>query len=221
MYKGTPRGGDPAVLRSYDSRKEPAPEYDCKIWEAGRATCAIGLAFKPIRIGQSLFHDDGAGTFNPSPFALDEATVNEWPGRDVGVFISIGTGKRPKGTDQNSHVWYEGFMGDFAEARKKLITKIEGCEAIHERMKKDYLMRRGVNIENYYRLNVEIGVGEFGMNEWHRLGDIIPAVQESESHLLPVTLLLLLKQHVQRARQILRLYFQLSQNHLQLRSPTV
>ncbi len=172
MYKGTPRGGDPAVLRSYDSRREPAPEYDCKIWEAGRATCAIGLAFKPIRIGQSIFHDDGAGTFNPSPFALDEATVNEWPGRDVGVFISVGTGKRPRGTDQNSHVWYEGFMGEFAEARKKLIAKIEGCEVIHERMKKDYLMRRGVNIENYYRLNVEIGVGDFGMNEWHRLGEI-------------------------------------------------
>lgn len=172
MYKGTPRGGDPAILRSYDSRREPAPEYDCKIWEAGRATCAIGLAFKPIRIGQSVFHDDGAGTFNPSPFALDEATVNEWPGRDVGVFISVGTGKRPKGTDQNSHVWYEGFMGDYAEARKKLISKIEGCEAIHERMKKDLLMKRGVNIENYYRFNVEIGVGEFGMNEWHRLGEI-------------------------------------------------
>ena len=172
MYKGTPRGGDPAILRSYDSRREPAPEYDCKIWEAGRATCAIGLAFKPIRIGQSIFHDDGAGTFNPSPFALDEATVNEWPGREVGVFISVGTGKRPRGTDQNSHVWYEGFLGDFAEARKKLISKIEGCEIIHERMKKEYLMRRGVNIENYYRFNVEIGVGEFGMNEWHRLGDI-------------------------------------------------
>ena len=172
MYKGTPRGGDPAILRSYDSRREPAPEYDCTIWEAGRATCAIGLAFKPIRIGQSIFHDDGAGTFNPSPFALDEATVNEWPGREVGVFISVGTGKRPRGTDHNSHVWYEGFLGDFAEARKKLISKIEGCEAIHERMKKEYLMKRGVNIENYYRFNVEIGVGEFGMNEWHRLGDI-------------------------------------------------
>ena len=172
MYKGTPRGGDPAILRSYDSRREPAPEYDCKIWEAGRATCAIGLAFKPIRIGQSVFHDDGAGTFNPSPYALDEATVNEWPGREVGVFISVGTGKRPRGTDHNPHVWYEGFMGEFAEARKKLITKIEGCEAIHERMKKEYLMKRGVNIENYFRFNVEIGVGEFGMNEWHRLGDI-------------------------------------------------
>ncbi|KAI0009911.1 FabD/lysophospholipase-like protein [Xylariaceae sp. FL0662B] len=172
MYKGTARGGDPAILRSYDSRKEPAPEYDCKIWEAGRATCAIGLAFKPIRIGQSLFHDDGAGTFNPSPYALDEATVNEWPGREVGVFISVGTGKRPKGTDHNQHVWYEGFMGEFAEARKKLIAKVEGCEAIHERMKNELLMKRGVNIENYYRFNVEIGVGEFAMNEWHRLGEI-------------------------------------------------
>ncbi|CAJ2502533.1 Uu.00g099270.m01.CDS01 [Anthostomella pinea] len=172
MYKGTGRGGEPAVLRSYDSRKEPAPEYDCKIWEAGRATCAVGLAFKPVKIGQSVFHDDGAGTFNPSPFALDEATVNEWPGRDVGVFISVGTGRRPKSTDQNQHVWYEGFMGDYVEARKKLIAKIEGCEVIHERMKKDLLIKRGVNIENYYRYNVEIGVGEFAMNEWHRLGEI-------------------------------------------------
>ncbi|KAI1845156.1 hypothetical protein JX265_002760 [Neoarthrinium moseri] len=171
-YKGTQRGGDPALLRSYDSRKEPAPEYDCKIWEAGRATSAIGLAFKPIRVGQSLFHDDGGGTFNPSPHALDEATVNEWPGREVGVFVSVGTGKRPRGTEQNSHVWYEGFMGEFAEARKKLIQKIEGCETIHEYMKKEHLMKRGVNAENYYRLNVEVGVGEFGMNEWHRLSEI-------------------------------------------------
>ncbi|KAI0456890.1 acyl transferase/acyl hydrolase/lysophospholipase [Xylaria acuta] len=172
IYRGTSRGGDPAILRSYDSRKEPAPEYDCKIWEAGRATSAIGLAFKPIRIGQSIFHDDGAGTFNPSPYALDEATVNEWPGREVGVFISVGTGKRPKSTDQNKHVWYEGFMGDYADARRKLIAKIEGCETIHERMKKDLLMSRNVNIENYYRFNVEVGVGEFAMNEWHRLGEI-------------------------------------------------
>ncbi|KAJ3565915.1 hypothetical protein NPX13_g7323 [Xylaria arbuscula] len=172
IYKGTGRGGEPALLRSYDSRKEPAPEFDCKIWEAGRATSAIGLFFKPIKIGQSIFHDDGAGTFNPSPYALDEATVNEWPGREVGVFVSVGTGKRPKSSDQNQHVWYEGIMGDYADARRKLIAKIEGCEVIHERMKKDLLMKRGVNIENYYRFNVEVGVGEFAMNEWHRLGEI-------------------------------------------------
>ncbi|VBB75019.1 Putative protein of unknown function [Podospora comata] len=172
VYRGTQRGGAPALLRSYDSRKEPAPEFDCKIWQAGRATCAIGLAFKPIQIGHSVFHDDGAGTFNPSITALDEAVVNEWPGREVGVFVSVGTGKRPKSSDTNSTLWYEGFMGEFAEARRRLIAKIEGCEKIHEVMKKEHLPKRGVNIEHYYRLNVEVGVGEFGMNEWNRLAEI-------------------------------------------------
>lgn len=172
VYKGTPRGGSSVLLRSYDSRREPPIEFDCKIWEAGRATCAIGLAFKPIQVGQSIFHDDGAGTFNPSPQALDEAVVNEWPGREVGVFVSVGTGRRPKTADGNQHLWYEGFLGGFAEARQRLISKIEGCETIHEYMMNEHLSRRNVNIENYYRLNVEMGVGEFGMNEWHRLSDI-------------------------------------------------
>ncbi|KAL2874286.1 hypothetical protein SGCOL_010548 [Colletotrichum sp. CLE4] len=178
MYKGSRKGSPAAVLRSYDSRREPPPEFDCKIWQAGRATCAIGLAFKPIQIGQSVFHDDGGGTFNPSPEALDEAVVNEWPGREVGVFLSVGTGRRPKGSDANSQMWYEGFLGEFAEARRKLISKIEGCEAIHEQMRKEHLLKRNVNVENYYRLNVEVGVGEFGMNEWHRLAEISTSTRQ-------------------------------------------
>ncbi|KAK2624988.1 hypothetical protein QTJ16_005357 [Diplocarpon rosae] len=172
VYQGTPRGGPPAVLRSYDSRKEPPPEFDCTIWQAGRATSATGLAFKPIQIGQSVFIDEGAGQFNPAPVALDEACVNEWPGRDVGVLVSIGTGKRPPGSDQNSQMWYEGFMGEFAEARRRLVAKIEGCETTHQYLVREGLTKRGVNIENYYRFNVEVGVGEFGMNEWNRLADI-------------------------------------------------
>lgn len=172
VYKGSPRGAAPAMLRSYDSRREPPPDFDCKIWQAGRATSAIGLAFKPIQIGQSMFHDDGVGTFNPAPEALDEAVVNEWPGRDVGVFVSVGTGKRPRGSDNQQQMWYEGFLGEFAEARRRLISKIEGCERIHEYMLRDYLFKRNVSPECYFRLNVEIGVGEFGMNEWNRLGDI-------------------------------------------------
>ena len=176
VYKGTPRGGSSILLRSYDSRKEPAPEFNCTIWQAGRATAATGLAFKPIQIGQSVFLDEGAGKYNPAPQILDEAVCNEYPGRDVGVFISIGTGKRPPGTNQQQHLWWEGFvasgMGDFAEARRRLINKIEGCEETHQYMLKEHLARRQVNQENYYRLNVEVGVGEFGMNEWNRLADI-------------------------------------------------
>ena len=176
MYKGTPKNGGSILLRSYDSRKEPAPEFNCTIWQAGRATAATGLAFKPIQIGQSIFIDEGAGRYNPAPQILDEAVLNEWPGREIGVFVSIGTGKRPGGTANQQHEWWEGFVGggvgDFAEARRRLISKIEGCEDTHQFMKNEYLTKRGVNPENYYRLNVEVGVGEFGMNEWNRLVDI-------------------------------------------------
>jgi hypothetical protein len=176
VYRGTPKGGKPALLRSYDSRKEPSPEYNCYIWQAGRATSATALAFKPIQIGQSTFLDEGAGKYNPSPQVLDEAVCNEWPGREVGVFFSIGTGKRPPGTNNRQHEWWEDFvgggMGDFAEARRRLIAKIEACEETHQYMIDEYLSKRQVNRQNYYRLNVEVGVGEYGMNEWNRLGDI-------------------------------------------------
>ncbi|CAG7954567.1 unnamed protein product [Penicillium olsonii] len=176
LYKGTPRKGSAVLLRSYDSRREPPPEFDCTVWQAGRATSATGLAFKPIQIGQHVFIDEGPGTYNPAPQILDEAIVNEWPGREVGVFISVGTGKRPAGTNNRQHEWWEDFFGDalgtFAEARRRLISKIEGCEDIHNDMLRDRLAKRNVSKDNYFRLNVEVGVGEFGMNEWNRLADI-------------------------------------------------
>ena len=63
-------------------------------------------------------------------------------------------------------------MGSFAEARRRLIAKIEGCEDTHQYMRSEYVAKRGVNPDNYYRLNVEVGVGEFGMNEWNQLAEI-------------------------------------------------
>lgn len=163
------------LLRSYDSRKEPPPEFNCTIWQAGRATAATGLAFKPIQIGQSVFIDEGAGNYNPAPQILDEAVVNEWPGRELGVFISIGTGKRPSDAN-DKHEWWEGLvgggMGDFVEAKHRLLANIAGCEETHQYMYKEHLSKRGVNPENYYRLNVDVGVGDFSMNEWSRLADI-------------------------------------------------
>lgn len=176
VFKGARDAESTVMLRSYDSRKEPAPEVNCTIWQAGRATAATGLAFKPIQIGQYVYHDDGSGKYNPSPTILDEAAQNEWPGRDVGIFVSIGTGRRPSGTNNNQQEWYENFlggtMGDFAEARRRLISRIEGCEDTHRFMLREHLAARGVNPENYYRFNVEVGVGEFGLNEWNRLSDI-------------------------------------------------
>jgi hypothetical protein len=173
VLKGTPVT---TLLRSYDSRREAAPDVNCTIWQAGRATAATQMAFKPIQIGQSVYLDEGAGKYNPAPMILDEATQNEWPGRAVGVFVSIGTGKRPSSNNGNQHEWWEGLLGgsmdDFADARRKMIAKLEACEDIHKYMIREHLAARGVAVEDYYRFNVEIGVGEFGMNEWNRLADI-------------------------------------------------
>lgn len=176
------------MLRSYPSRTQPAIESECAIWQAGRATCATKLAFKEIRIGTSTFLDEGYGltnsdkqpTYNPAPQVLDEALLNEWPGQQIGLFLSVGTGKRPGGTQNMQSEWWEGFaggLGSFAEAKRKLISKIEGCEKTHKEMLSIHLPKRGVNPDNYLRLNVEVGVGEFGMNEWNRLADISNSTQ--------------------------------------------
>ena len=71
--------------------------------------------------------------------------------------------------------WWEGFaggIGDFAEARRRLISKIEGCETTHQEMLGSPLGKKYLSPINYFRLNVDIGVGEFGMNEWNQLAEI-------------------------------------------------
>ncbi|MBE7180176.1 MAG: hypothetical protein INR71_03035 [Terriglobus roseus] len=177
MYKGTnPKTGGSILLRSYDSKRESQVEPEITIWQAGRATAAAALAFKPIQVGQSVFLDEGAAKYNPAPQILDEAVLNEWPGREVGIFVSIGTGRRKKVANEPDHLWFEGLLGhgmdSFAEARRRLVQKIDGCEETHQAMLRQHLPDHHVSPENYYRLNVEVGVGEFGMNEWSRLADI-------------------------------------------------
>lgn len=182
------RSATTVLLRSYPSRTQPAIESECAIWQAGRATCATKLAFKEVRIGTSTFLDEGYGlvnsdkapTYNPAPQILDEAIINEWPGSTIGLFLSIGTGKRPGGTQNMQSEWWEGFaggLGSFAEAKRKLIAKIEGCEKTHREMLSIHLPRKGIDPSHYMRLNVEVGVGEFGMNEWNRLADISNSTQ--------------------------------------------
>lgn len=189
VYKGTKgKHGTPTLLRSYRSRKKPPPEFKCTIWQAGRATSATKLAFKPIQLGQSIFLDEGYGmttldrspTYNPSPQILDEAVTNEWPGREVGLFLSVGTGKRADSSNHMQPEWWEGIaggLGDFAEAKRKLMLKIHGCEKTHEDMASHHLEKYGVKKDSYFRLNVDVGVGEYGMNEWDRLPQITESTQ--------------------------------------------
>ncbi|KAI5795022.1 acyl transferase/acyl hydrolase/lysophospholipase [Geopyxis carbonaria] len=181
MLEGSPKGTTPVLLRSYPSPAESVASYKTTIWQAGRATCATAAAFKPITIDQVTFLDEGAGMYNPAFQVLDEARIHEYPTCDVGAFVSVGTGKRPKsviGTTSRKE-WWEGvaFEG-FAEAKRRLLRRVDDCERVHRELVDGFdggrprLAKSGVAAEDYYRFNAEVGVGEFGMNEWNRLADV-------------------------------------------------
>ncbi|KAL0635705.1 hypothetical protein Q9L58_005340 [Maublancomyces gigas] len=213
VYKGTPPNASnpPVLLRTYPSRAESVPSYNCTIWQAGRATSATLSAFKPITIGQNTFLDEGSGRYNPAQQVLEEAHISEYPNDDIGVFISVGTGKRPDnppgspGRPSSSHhghghghghihghshshstgdrpMWWEGIIStpfeDFTEARRRLMAKLDDCERVHRALidpedgGRPGLAKMGVAREDYYRFNVEVGVGEFALNEWNRLPEV-------------------------------------------------
>ncbi|KAL8872520.1 MAG: hypothetical protein Q9174_001864 [Haloplaca sp. 1 TL-2023] len=171
--------GTNVLLRSYPSYNERTIEPNCTIWQAGRATCASGLAFKPIQIGTSIFQDLGTGRFNPAREILDEAILNEWPGREVGFFLSLGCGIRKKKAGEDRRQWWEGMASELADARRRLNAKIDACEEIHKALitvkggngekNKGYLALRGVDENHYLRLNVDEGVGDVEMNHYNDL----------------------------------------------------
>lgn len=84
------------LFRSYTDGGEIGNADDCKIWEAARATTAVSGIFKPITINSVPYIDGTRGPFNnPGELALTEAD-DIWPGREIGVLLSLGTGtQRP------------------------------------------------------------------------------------------------------------------------------
>jgi hypothetical protein len=63
------------------------------------------------------------------------------------------------------------FLGKFIDAKQKHEAKMQRYEDIHQELL-EKIERTGVGKENYIRLNVEREVGDFGINEWHRMAEI-------------------------------------------------
>ncbi|EPS35169.1 hypothetical protein H072_11417 [Dactylellina haptotyla CBS 200.50] len=182
VYRGSSADSTPAIFRTYSSGVESMSYPDCRIWQAGRATCATLAAFKSIRIHQDVFLDEGTGRYNPTPTILEEACVNEWPGREVGLIVSLGTGKRPSGIlkGDNKAQWWENLgtsLDQFTQARRRLMTKIDYCETTHQFVLNEELSRYGISKNRYFRFNVDAGVGEVALNEWSRLSEVSTATR--------------------------------------------
>ncbi|KAK6506597.1 hypothetical protein TWF481_005055 [Arthrobotrys musiformis] len=182
VYKGSSNDSTAAIFRTYSSGVESMSYPNCRIWQAGRATCATLAAFKSIGINQDVFLDEGTGRYNPTPTVLEEACVNEWPGREVGLIVSLGTGKRPEGAREgdNKVQWWENLgtsLDQFTQARRRLMTKIDYCETTHQYVLTEELPRYGISKNRYFRFNVDAGVGEVAMNEWSRLSEVSTATR--------------------------------------------
>jgi len=64
----------------------------CAIWQAARATTAASTFFKPIIINDVTYLDGAIATFsNPAELAVEEVR-RIWPGCEIALLLSIGTG---------------------------------------------------------------------------------------------------------------------------------
>jgi len=149
----------PVLLRTYQSRELP---FDCKIWEAARATSATPGLFKRIQIGRDQpFVDGGLGRNNPSRLLLDEAK-GLFGDRHIGCLVSIGTGQADVVSIEKPGVFQRILSMDVVGVLKAIATD---CEATHETM----LGLFGNSPNTYFRLNVEQGMQRIDLSELEKL----------------------------------------------------
>ncbi|KDR74883.1 hypothetical protein GALMADRAFT_249794 [Galerina marginata CBS 339.88] len=151
-------GNIPQLFRTYQSRQVP---FDCKIWEAARATSAMPTLFEHIEIGrQQPFIDGGLGRNNPSWVVLYEAK-DLFKDRQIGCLVSIGTGKPEVISIQSPRLFPQFIPTKVLEALKAIAT---GCEDTHQAM-----LRLLAHLPNtYFRLNVEQGMQGIDVSEWEK-----------------------------------------------------
>ena len=136
--------------------------HDIPIWQVARATSAAPTYFKPINIDGRKYLDGGFGANNPCAEIYEEVRkMNNRAEKCVKVVVSIGTGK-DKRTRRFRGTGLTGYW-NYMSVAKKLAS---GTEETHANM----LIRASEASFQYYRLNVEDGLGTMKLDEWHARG---------------------------------------------------
>jgi predicted acylesterase/phospholipase RssA len=158
--------GIPHLFRSYKVRKHQT--FNCKIWEAARATSATPTFFKHIVIGGpgtlQPYIDGGMGCNNPITQVLEEAEL-VFPHQQVSCIISIGTGQPQTIAIPTSGWLQQVLLLDVVRAIQGIATD---CEQTAQQIARRF---RGIpNI--YFRFNVEQGMQSVGLAQWERLDEV-------------------------------------------------
>ncbi|KAJ7438604.1 hypothetical protein FB451DRAFT_159273 [Mycena latifolia] len=161
MHESNMNAGIPELFRSYDTPEEPA--FDCKIWEAARATSATPGLFKPMEIGSGgvrpRYIGGCVGHNNPTSLVVAEAQ-QIYPLQPVVLVVSIGSGH--PNTIQIPR------SPNLTAIAKTMQSIAADCERIHE----DNARRFRSSPNTYFRLNVLQGLQGFDQQDWGRSVEI-------------------------------------------------
>ncbi|KAJ7445482.1 hypothetical protein FB451DRAFT_1433297 [Mycena latifolia] len=161
MHESNLNAGIPQLFRSYNTPEEPA--FDCRIWEAARATSATPGLFKPMEIGQGGVRPKyiGGGAWNNNPTSLVVAEAQKmYPSQPVVLVVSVGSGH-----PDTIQILRSPSLTAFAKTLKSIAAD---CERIHE----DNARRFRNSPNTYFRLNVLQGLQGFEQQHWGRSGEV-------------------------------------------------
>ncbi|KAH8794387.1 acyl transferase/acyl hydrolase/lysophospholipase, partial [Flagelloscypha sp. PMI_526] len=158
MPSASMTGFRPECFRNYRSRKHGS--YNCKIWEAARATTSHPSSFNSIRIGPFRSPEDyvgaGFGFNNPIEVVIDE-TKSWFPlSSHVHIVLSLGAG-------------HPGIFGP-PRPSDGWASVLENIAVDCERTANRIAQRNG---NGYFRLNVSQGLQGIMFQDWADPGCII------------------------------------------------
>ena len=181
------RASAPVWMRSYGTLDDDP--FDACIWQVARATSAAPTFFLPIIIKDIQYGDGGMGCNNPAKEAVLEAQT-KWPGRPIGILVSIGTGLEDALSLNDNSRAVSGIAQTLLQntsprhafqlaVAKYAVRCVTSCELVHRE-----LSQGGHNISegNYFRLNVPQGMSSIGLAEWDKLEDIIALTEAYMDH---------------------------------------
>ena len=159
-YKNLRTSESPHILD-----RNPGPAHDIPIWQVARATSAAPTYFKPAKIQGVKYLDGGFGANNPCAEIFEEVrTMNNDTATCTNVILSIGTGRDKKTSrfksDGAARFW------NYLNVARKWASE---AEVTHYNMAKRVKDFEGLQ---YYRLNVEDGLGSMKLDEWKARGRV-------------------------------------------------
>jgi hypothetical protein len=157
----------PTLFRTYGVHKNN--NFNCKIWEAARATSAAPLFFKRIAIGEAGLQEEHVDAAlrcnNRVNQVVEESGLVFGKERSIDCVVSIGTGQKDVTTFSRSTGLQRLLPTHLIQVLKRLATESERSD---EEASKPFNDLPGV----YHRLNVDHGLATVDLDEWERLAEV-------------------------------------------------